>query len=395
MDRIELLRSAARRYALDRWELWQGRYNELLERERLAREEAGAPEPTVYGYSDDAHAVFPRYQVLKVIDVAVRELPLSDVQSLEDARELLAATAWSADSDLCRIDGEIAKRVMDEERALFAAYVREISEEELAMVVPLRSLMGGPISDSGEEYSARVETLIVWEMNDAGVLVRNVILAALDAAGANYRELVPGVCVVRLASADDYEPLREVLEAASVEAENEGSWPSRTEVVYFPPLRHGGGYARRISDEELATIFPVRSRFGGPVSDIGEEYSSRLEALIVWEMNDAGALIRDAILATLDTAGVNYSELIPGVCLLRLASADDYEALQELLEDEMLAADEGRWPSETPVTYLGPFRYVLTRGQSSPARPEPARRPRGLFRKIRGRGGSDGASPGP
>jgi hypothetical protein len=392
MDTVEVLRSAARRYGLDRWELWQRRYNELLERERHAREEAGASEPTAYSYSDDARAIFPRYQVLKVIDVAIRERPLSDVRSLEEARELLAATALNADGDLCHIDGEIARGVMDEERALFAAYVREISEEELATVVPVRSLMGGPISDIGEEYSARVETLIVWEMSHAGALVSDVVLAALDTAGANYRELVPGVCVVQLASADDYERLRELLEAALVEAENEGRWLSRPAVIYVPPLRYGGGDARRVSEQASAAIFPVRSRLGGPVSDTGEEYSSRLEALIVWEMNDAGALIRDVILATLDTAGVNYSELIPGLCLLRLDSADDYEPLRELLEDASIDADEG-WPSETPVIYLPPFRYVLSRGQSSTSRPKLARRPWGRIRRLRGRGDSDGAAP--
>src|SRR5205814_1726088 len=152
------------------------------------------------------------YQVLKVIDVAVQVLPLSKLQSLEDARELLAATAWSADSDLSRISGDIAKRVMDEERALFAEYVRGISEEELATVVPVRTRFGGPVSDAGEEYSSWLEALIVCEMNDAGATIRDVILETLEIAEATYSELIPGVCLIRLESANDYEPLRKLLE---------------------------------------------------------------------------------------------------------------------------------------------------------------------------------------
>jgi hypothetical protein len=138
MTSTEALHTAARRYAIDRAAEWSRRYGELQATEARERRKAGLPEPTTYSYSDGALATFPRYHVLHAIQAAVEALRASDFDSLDDARERLAAVGMSAENLFTRPPhGEIEKRAMDEERALFADYLRGLTDDELAAVAPL------------------------------------------------------------------------------------------------------------------------------------------------------------------------------------------------------------------------------------------------------------------
>lgn len=135
---VEALHTAARRYCTDRAALWSGRYADLLAEEERERRHSGIPEPTTYSYSTEALATFPRYNVLYAIQVAVEAFTPADFASLDEARELLAAAGESAESVFTRApNGEIERQAMGEERRLFAGYMREVSEEELARVESL------------------------------------------------------------------------------------------------------------------------------------------------------------------------------------------------------------------------------------------------------------------
>lgn len=138
MNQVEALHTAARRYTAKRAAKWAHRYSDLLADEERARRRGGVPEPTTYTYSEEALATFPRYQVLHAIQAAVEAFTAVDLGSLDEARELLAATGTTAESIFTRPPiGEIEQRAIDEERELFAQYMRRVSNEELARVEPL------------------------------------------------------------------------------------------------------------------------------------------------------------------------------------------------------------------------------------------------------------------
>ena len=138
MKEVEALHTAARRYAAERAAAWENRYSTLRSDEVQAQRREGLPEPTTYGYSSEALATFPRYQVLHAIQAAVGAFTPADLGSLDEARELLAKAGAEAQSIFTRPPvGEVEQRAMDEERELFAQYVRGLSVEELARVEPL------------------------------------------------------------------------------------------------------------------------------------------------------------------------------------------------------------------------------------------------------------------
>src|SRR3712207_3498722 len=127
MEEIEALHTAARRYAGARAAEWERRYSVLQAREDRVWRAAAARARTAYGYSDEALAIFPRYNVLHAIQAAVEAFTPADFASLDDAREQLARVAISAENLLTRPpQGEIERGVMDEERALFVTYLRSL-----------------------------------------------------------------------------------------------------------------------------------------------------------------------------------------------------------------------------------------------------------------------------
>ena len=138
VDSVEALHTATRRYAAERAADWEDRYAKLQADERQAHRDTGMPEPTTYGYSPEALATFPRYHVLHAIQAAVESFVPADLGSLDEARELLATAGVVAESVFTRPPiGEVEQRAMDDERELFAEYVRGLSDEELANVEPL------------------------------------------------------------------------------------------------------------------------------------------------------------------------------------------------------------------------------------------------------------------
>lgn len=138
MHEVEPLHTATRRYAAERAAEWENRYSDLRAEEEQSRQREGLPEPTTYTYSSEALATFPRYQVLHAMQAAVEAFTPADLGSLDEARELLAKAGVEAQSIFTRPPvGEVEQRAMDEERELFAQYVRGLSDEELASIEPL------------------------------------------------------------------------------------------------------------------------------------------------------------------------------------------------------------------------------------------------------------------
>lgn len=200
-----------------------------------------APNPNSHApfYTDEQLGIFPRYQLLRQFDVDLQEVSLEGIESLNAARDALAATAESSlRTELGRISGEIPRRVMEEEYELFVDFIRLLTEDELLTVTPLRSHLGGPTSDTGEEYSREISAVVALDMTREGAtLAREVIVETLDALGVNYTETLPGLWTLRLASAADFGPIPELLEDASMDASDHGRWPSGTRTLYMGPSR--------------------------------------------------------------------------------------------------------------------------------------------------------------
>jgi len=152
---------------------------------------------------------------------------------------VLIATAESGRrTELGRISGEIPQRVVEEEHGLFVEFVQSVTEAELTTFPALRSRLGGPISDIGEEYSREICAMVALDMTGGGAaLAREVIVETFDALRVNYTEPLPGVWTLRLVSATDFGPISERLENASMDVSDQGRWPRGTRILHIPPFR--------------------------------------------------------------------------------------------------------------------------------------------------------------
>lgn len=121
----ERLHSAARRYCVDRSDLWMERYQRLVEAGNGRRGR---------GYTTEAYRTFPRYQVLGAIRTDLERLTGRDVGSLDDAREWFALAGLTAENDFTSYDRAEAKAAVQEEREAFAAFIREVPVSVLSAV---------------------------------------------------------------------------------------------------------------------------------------------------------------------------------------------------------------------------------------------------------------------
>jgi len=121
----ERLRAAALRHEAERAANWHARYVELG---RAGRDRAG------YFYTPEALAIFPRYQVLAAIRVALERFEPASLPALAEARELFATAALSASSDFTQFTGPRERAAALEERMEFARFVREVSAADIGAV---------------------------------------------------------------------------------------------------------------------------------------------------------------------------------------------------------------------------------------------------------------------
>ncbi|MBW3543251.1 MAG: hypothetical protein KY476_23600 [Planctomycetes bacterium] len=123
--------TAARRYCLEQYSLWAGRYAEIVRRGR-DRERDG------YHYTPEALAMFPRYNVLNAIRVELERIDPAELRDFEAAKERVARAGETANDEFTREPiGAIDQWATAEERAAFCGYVRGLSPADLGAVEPL------------------------------------------------------------------------------------------------------------------------------------------------------------------------------------------------------------------------------------------------------------------
>jgi hypothetical protein len=124
------LHTAARRYCMEAHARRSAEYEEIVRHGRN-REKDG------YHYTDEARRTFPRYNVLAAILEEVETLAPEALGTKEDTRELLLVASLANSSFTQPAEDEIAAAVIRDERDAFVRFIRGISSDDLAAIVPL------------------------------------------------------------------------------------------------------------------------------------------------------------------------------------------------------------------------------------------------------------------
>ncbi len=149
----EAMHTAARRYCQERSTYWAKAYDQLAKAKKHY-------DPNSQRYSKRALNLFPRYQQLYAIQAEIERVVPSDLgEELEPARERLIALGEASRSYyLANTDHPVALHAAEEERTLFAEYLRTLDEETLWKVVPLpfrRALANDEAERWREQLEAR------------------------------------------------------------------------------------------------------------------------------------------------------------------------------------------------------------------------------------------------
>lgn len=140
MNVSEALHTAARRYCQERADQWRKRYSELSRDGRNQVEDNES-----WTYSEEALATFPRYNVVDAILMEVERFVPHDFTTVQEAREVLILAGKTAESVFTKPPQEAtAISSMNEERALFAAYLAQLNEDHLLTIqrLPFRRVLG-------------------------------------------------------------------------------------------------------------------------------------------------------------------------------------------------------------------------------------------------------------
>jgi hypothetical protein len=129
MDEALRLHTFARRTCMTRFDHWAESYGKLA---------ASGGDRIGSDYTDDAYAIFPRYNVLKTVLDGIEAIDADALPAFEQLRSLLAETARTASSDVTTpMSNAIHQRAMSEERETLAALFAKVTALELADVEPL------------------------------------------------------------------------------------------------------------------------------------------------------------------------------------------------------------------------------------------------------------------
>lgn len=154
MNAIAALHNAAREYCESRHAHWCAEYSALVASGRHQLTNADGS----YRYTDASYRIFPRYNVLEAIRVEVERFVPSDFETIEVARGLIEAAAWSAESELTSSTSSIATAAMTDEREAFAQFVARSTQAEWSTVkvLPFRRVLGAPERDRlSHDFEAR------------------------------------------------------------------------------------------------------------------------------------------------------------------------------------------------------------------------------------------------
>jgi hypothetical protein len=155
------LHTAARRYCEDRYSEWSQTYNELEARENVQIENKFKPG---WDYSEEAYGVFPRYRIDKAVRIEVERLEPESFNSLEELRSHLINASDIAEERLrSELKNEIALEALREEAEDYKAYIRVLSERDLASIGPLP--FRRVLADKGsKELRNRLKT--TWDIGE-------------------------------------------------------------------------------------------------------------------------------------------------------------------------------------------------------------------------------------
>ncbi|HVF76318.1 MAG TPA: hypothetical protein VM938_14880 [Acidimicrobiales bacterium] len=129
MEPNVVLHTAARRYLIDRRRDWIEAYERLPNQ---GRAEDG------YHYREDAKDVFPRYNVLDAIRVEVERLDPEELPPVQQLVDALVHAGYNADDLFTTGEaGDVEGRAIDDERARFVEWVKQITLRLPDSVLPL------------------------------------------------------------------------------------------------------------------------------------------------------------------------------------------------------------------------------------------------------------------
>lgn len=129
MDTALGLQTFARRTCMERFEHWAEIYAQIAQ---------GGRDRNGGDYTDEAYAVFPRYNVVQTVLGQIEALDSDALPGCEELRPLLVDLARNATSDRTRPTGNpTQQRAMADERETLAALFLKVTVSELVEVKPL------------------------------------------------------------------------------------------------------------------------------------------------------------------------------------------------------------------------------------------------------------------
>ena len=99
-----------------------------------------------WDYSKEAYSVFPRYRIDKAIRIEVERLSPQSSKSLEEFRSQLIRACDIAEGRLrAELNNPIAQKALQDEAEDYKAYIRVLSENDLASIasLPFRRVLTG------------------------------------------------------------------------------------------------------------------------------------------------------------------------------------------------------------------------------------------------------------
>ena len=91
-----------------------------------------------YGYTEQQYGVFPRYNMLKAVLTGIEGLDLAALGTLSGMRAALLCVGETSTDQFTEQDANVIERdAKAEERAMFCAYIRGLSDADLLGVKPL------------------------------------------------------------------------------------------------------------------------------------------------------------------------------------------------------------------------------------------------------------------
>lgn len=133
MTPSQILHTFARRYCIEKHAQWTAAYASLSRegRDRVAG-----------GYSPEAYATFPRYNVLHAILLEVEALDYDELPRLEELRDLLLLAGRCAETAFTKGSSNSIERIaQEEERARFVEAVQTANLNRPAEPLPYRRVL--------------------------------------------------------------------------------------------------------------------------------------------------------------------------------------------------------------------------------------------------------------